>query len=110
MLSDCLLHDPRDETGCGKPVVQGLDKPDPEAVALIDLQRPSLATPGAFPDPVVGAQSLDIVASLGFHIVTLDIDQALADLLATDHFVGTLGGVGHCRSVKDWQVGEKRKR
>ena len=108
--SYCLLHDPGDEAGSGKPVAQGLDEPHPEAIALIDLEGPVLAAPGSFPDPVVRSEGFDIVAPSGFHIVAFEIDEAFAHLLAANDFVGAFGGVRHCRSVEDWRGGEKRKR
>ena len=109
-VSDCFVHDPGEEAGGRQPVATGLNPPDPETVALIDLDGAAFASFGSFPDPVVRSEGFDIVAPSGFHIVAFEIDEAFAHLLAANDFVGAFGGVRHCRSVEDWRGGEKRKR
>ena len=94
-VSDCFVHDPGEEAGGGHPVAAGLNPPDPETVALVDLNRAILASSCSFPDPVVRAQGLDIETSLGFNVVAFQIDKALSDLLTSQDLIGTLGRMGH---------------
>ena len=94
-VSDCFVHDPDEEAGGGHPVAAGLNPPDPETVALVDLNRAILASSCSFPDPVVRAQGLDIETSLGFNVVAFQIDKALSDLFAAQDLIGALGRMRH---------------
>lgn len=89
------MHDPGQEAGGRQPVTAGLNAPDPETVALIDLDGTVLTSFRSFPDSVVWAERLHVETSLGFNIVALQIDEALADLLTAQDLIGALGRMGH---------------
>ena len=100
-VSDCFVHDPGEEAGGRQPVATGLNPPDPETVALIDLDGAVFASFRSFPDPVVRTEGLHVESSVGFNIVALQVDEALADLLTSQDLIGTLGRMGHGGVLKE---------
>ena len=79
----------------------GLNPPHPEAVTLVNFDGTPFASFCSFPDPVVRPQGLYLEASLGFNVVALQIDKALADLLAAQNLIRALGGMRHGGSLKE---------